>query len=156
MTATSELISRPAPLPRPEALRPNQGKVLTSWKEIAQYLGKGVRTVQRWERDFQLPVRRPAGPSRKRAILALTSDLDAWVALSCPRMVRGQAANGVAPAEGTLRDQIEYSRKLRTANRLLLNELNIALGALNHTVVNLRAMPSSYAEGRPPSWRSAS
>ena len=26
--------------------------VFTSWKEIACYLGKGIRTVQRWERDF--------------------------------------------------------------------------------------------------------
>jgi DNA-binding transcriptional regulator YiaG len=24
--------------------------VLTSWTEIARYLGKGVRTVQRWEK----------------------------------------------------------------------------------------------------------
>lgn len=56
--------------------------VLTSWKEIAQYLGKGVRTVQRWEQDFGLPVRRPAG-TNKKAILARTADLDAWVALRC-------------------------------------------------------------------------
>jgi hypothetical protein len=30
---------------------------LTSWKEIGQYLGKGVRTVQRWEQQMGLPVR---------------------------------------------------------------------------------------------------
>jgi hypothetical protein len=51
--------------------------VLTSWKEIGQYLGKGVRTVQRWEREFGLPVRRPTDPCR-RAVLAIPEELDAW------------------------------------------------------------------------------
>jgi hypothetical protein len=55
------------------------GKVLTSWKEIAQYFGKGVRTVQRWEAAFDLPVRRAAAGRDHRAILALTDDLDAWI-----------------------------------------------------------------------------
>jgi hypothetical protein len=31
---------------------------LNGWKEIAAYLGRSVRTVQRWEKDFGLPVRR--------------------------------------------------------------------------------------------------
>lgn len=51
--------------------------LLTSWKEIGQYLSKGVRTVQRWERELGLPVRRPAGPTR-RAVLAVPEELDAW------------------------------------------------------------------------------
>jgi len=36
-------------------------QILSGWKEIANYLGKGVRTVQRYERYMGLPVRRPAG-----------------------------------------------------------------------------------------------
>jgi len=31
---------------------------LDSWKEIAAYLKRGVRTVQRWERSSGLPVYR--------------------------------------------------------------------------------------------------
>ena len=31
---------------------------LNGWKEIAVFLGKGVRTVQRWERDHGLPIHR--------------------------------------------------------------------------------------------------
>ena len=31
---------------------------LDSWKEIAAYLNKEVRTVQRWEKSLGLPVRR--------------------------------------------------------------------------------------------------
>ena len=33
---------------------------LDSWKEIAAYLKREVRTVQRWEKNLRLPVRRLA------------------------------------------------------------------------------------------------
>jgi hypothetical protein len=52
------------------------GQVLTSWKEIASYLGKGVRTVQRWEAEMDLPVRRPAAD--RHIVLAFPEELDAW------------------------------------------------------------------------------
>jgi predicted DNA-binding transcriptional regulator AlpA len=52
--------------------------VLTSWKEVANYLGKGVRTVQRWEKVRDLPVRRPLGSS-VNTILALPEEIDEWV-----------------------------------------------------------------------------
>ena len=51
---------------------------LTSWKEISRYLGKGVRTVQRWEREAGLPVRRQDEPHH-RAVLALPEELDIWI-----------------------------------------------------------------------------
>jgi len=51
--------------------------ILTSWKEIGQYLGKGVRTVQRWEREAGLPVRRQTEPTH-RAVIAIPEELDAW------------------------------------------------------------------------------
>jgi hypothetical protein len=56
----------------------NEPHVLTSWKEIAAYLGKGVRTVQRWERELSLPVRRPYG-MEKHVIVALPEELDKWM-----------------------------------------------------------------------------
>ena len=51
--------------------------VVDSWKEIASYLGRDVRTVLRWERTRKLPIHRlPGGP--KPAVYALKSELDAW------------------------------------------------------------------------------
>jgi Tol biopolymer transport system component len=50
---------------------------LDSWKEIAAYLGRGVRTVQRWEREEGLPVHRL--PHEKRgSVHAYRAELDAW------------------------------------------------------------------------------
>jgi hypothetical protein len=52
--------------------------VLNSWKEIATYLGRGVRTVQRWERELGLPIRRPRGKDRS-AVMAFQHELDDWL-----------------------------------------------------------------------------
>lgn len=52
--------------------------VFTGWKEIASYLRKGVRTLQRYEREMGLPIHRPSGKDRS-AVLAFRSELDAWL-----------------------------------------------------------------------------
>src|SRR3954465_15149863 len=54
-------------------------RTFQSWKEIAQYMRRGVRTVQRWEAMYGLPVHRPAGRERS-AVFALEHELDKWMA----------------------------------------------------------------------------
>jgi len=54
------------------------GKKLDSWGEIASYLGREVRTVQRWERTEGLPVRRHEH-KKKSTVYAYTGELDAWI-----------------------------------------------------------------------------
>ncbi len=53
-------------------------RILNSWKEIAAYVGRGVRTVQRWEAQLELPVHRPAGKDHG-AVLAFSPELDEWL-----------------------------------------------------------------------------
>lgn len=53
-------------------------RILNSWKEIASYLGRGVRTAQRWEAQLGLPVHRPAGRDHS-AVLAISTELDQWL-----------------------------------------------------------------------------
>lgn len=53
-------------------------KTLNSWKEIASYLGRGVRTVQRWESELQLPVHR-MGSSDRSPVFAFRAELDGWL-----------------------------------------------------------------------------
>jgi len=50
---------------------------LTSWKEIAAHLGKSIRTVQRWERELGLPVRRP-GLRRSGIVFGDPKEMDIW------------------------------------------------------------------------------
>jgi len=51
--------------------------VLDSWKDIASYLQRDVRTVMRWERTRRLPIHRLPG-GKKAAVFALKSELEAW------------------------------------------------------------------------------
>lgn len=50
---------------------------LNGWKEIAAHFGKGVRTVQRWEQVYDLPVRRVSGDGGE-IIYAFVEELDDW------------------------------------------------------------------------------
>jgi TolB-like protein len=72
---------------------------LDSWKEIAAYLNRGTRTVQRWERDEGLPVHR-LQHDKLGSVYAFRSELDAWWA------GRGTAppagAQGAAPSIAVL------------------------------------------------------
>jgi len=52
--------------------------ILNSWKEIASYLERGVRTVQRWEREKRLPVHRIRS-SPKSPVFAFRTEMDSWV-----------------------------------------------------------------------------
>jgi hypothetical protein len=51
---------------------------LDSWKEIADYLRREVRTVQRWEKEKGLPVNRVPGGTR-HAVFAYAGEIDTWL-----------------------------------------------------------------------------
>ena len=53
-------------------------EVLQSWKEISAYLGRDVRTCQRWEEDLGLPIHRLDG-SPKARVLAYQDEIDTWL-----------------------------------------------------------------------------
>jgi TolB-like protein/Tfp pilus assembly protein PilF len=64
----------PSTIPRGES-RPDD--FLDSWKEIAAYLDREVRTVQRWEKREGLPVHRQIH-EKLGTVYAYKSEIDAW------------------------------------------------------------------------------
>jgi tetratricopeptide (TPR) repeat protein len=64
-------------VPRGPDATPAESDRLDSWKEIAGFLRRDVRTVQRWEKQAGLPVHRHA-ESRLRTAYAYRSELEAW------------------------------------------------------------------------------
>lgn len=86
-------------------------RILNSWKEIATYVGRGVRTVQRWEAQLGLPVHRPAGKDHS-AVLAFSSELDQWLD---KRPLRNSLA--LEPFSGL--DPVELQTLLQKADALL-------------------------------------
>jgi hypothetical protein len=65
---------------------------LDSWKEIAVYLGREVRTAQRWERREDLPVHRHSH-AKGSSVWAFKNEIDAWL------HSRDRAASEAAPKE---------------------------------------------------------
>jgi TolB-like protein/Flp pilus assembly protein TadD len=61
----------------PGAATEQLGRRLDSWKEIAAYLGRSEKTVQRWEEKEDLPVHRLVHEKRG-SVYAYTSELDVW------------------------------------------------------------------------------
>lgn len=125
---------------------------LTCWKDVARYMGKGVRTVQRWEREYGLPVRRPVGVTSKSCIMAHTDDLDAWLRDGwCDRMSR-RNGSAVVRCKDSLRgasltNQIRTSHELRAANHALVREISSVLRALVENCDQLMANKLEF--GRP-------
>ncbi len=76
-------ISASGATPSPEG-SPLPGKKLDSWGEIASYLGREVRTVQRWENTEALPVHRHEH-KKKSTVYAYTGELDAWIKKRQPK-----------------------------------------------------------------------
>ena len=89
--------------------------VLGSWKEIANYLGKGVRTVQRWERYSGLPIHRPSGSS-KGVVIAFPAELD--------RCARKQDATAGASARVNLQRNTLLSAELANRTHELHNSMD--------------------------------
>lgn len=110
----------------------NDSILLTCWKDIARYMGKGVRTVQRWEQTLDLPVRRPRGNAYKSAVMARPEDLDVWLSSRWARRVRENQSNRYVKQQVNLDlgASIQTARQLRAANCELVREMSFALETL--------------------------
>lgn len=58
-------------------LKPGDDR-LDSWKEIATYLKRGIRAVQRWEKEENLPIHRH-GHKKTDSVYAFAGELEAWL-----------------------------------------------------------------------------
>ena len=83
----------------PPSVRPPEDR-LDSWKEIANYLGRDVTTVQRWEKREGMPVHRHLH-DKMGSVYASRAELDAWTRgrkLQAARENRNSAASPQLPA----------------------------------------------------------
>ena len=69
---------------------------LRGWKAIADYFGTSDRTVQRWERDLALPVRR-RGNAKGSAVVASRLELDEWRSSPAGRQAEGEHLDDAGP-----------------------------------------------------------
>ena len=65
------------------------GERFDSWKEIAAYLKRDVRTVQRWEKCENLPVHRHFH-NKQGTVYAFKTELDLWWANEQSQLAPGE------------------------------------------------------------------
>jgi len=109
----------------PNSIVSQSTSTFTSWKEIAVYLGKGVRTVQRWEQELGLPVLRPNGkPSG--VVSASRAELDRWWARhwSHGNKSSGNLALAAHESVTVAWENIRASRELRNQSLQLVQQLS--------------------------------
>lgn len=105
-------------------------EILSGWKEIARHLGRGVRTVQRYERELALPIRRPTGKSHG-SVVATVDELDTWVT-AIPIREQFRLTHSALKTDITeqLRRNIEVMSQLQKESHRLQKESQQARHAL--------------------------
>jgi hypothetical protein len=101
---------------------------LTGWKDIAAYLGRSVRTVQRWEKDYGLPVRR-FGLSRPESVFALSREVDEWLLTSQGASARagaGAPETAGRPAESSVPDSGTNGERDGVFGRTSMGRMGVA------------------------------
>lgn len=110
-------------------------EIVNGWKDIASYLGKGVRTVQRYERGLGLPVRRIPGKSNG-SVVATKAELCAWILASPIRetLQLSQPAVDNAVLLDEFRKQVQKLHRLREESKCLREELQGSLELLRASI----------------------
>ena len=122
---------------------------LNSWKEIAGFLDRGVRTVQRWERELHLPVHR-IGKGRRSPVFAVVSELKFWLVTSA-----GRNAINVVDREGIMHDSKGRKREAQLAASLYQLAQTIAESSVRHQrqaealEKNILALRSRFSPRKP-------
>jgi phage terminase Nu1 subunit (DNA packaging protein) len=114
---------------------PKVNASLNSWKEIAVFLGRGVRTVQRWERELGLPVHR-IRETEHSPVFAFASELRKWLERRGKAGVRKppSPSDALPSAEPERRPQLEPPRLLAQEILKMLAEQAKATEQLRHSL----------------------
>lgn len=78
----------------------SENRRLDSWKEIAGYVGRTEKTIQRYEKAKHFPIHRIGGGIKER-VFAFTNEIDAWF-----REQQDASGNGICSDHGNQADAI--------------------------------------------------
>lgn len=129
---------------------------LSGWKDISTYLGKSVRSVQRYERTTGLPIRRPAGGSRG-SVIAIKAELDGWVnasPLSHEFRSSRERPKALTPVLEALTQSVVTGQQLRDEMVRLTSELRSLHAALRESIGTIKT--NARNEVSLPSYRKES
>jgi tetratricopeptide (TPR) repeat protein len=115
---------------------------LTSWKEIAAFVGRDERTAKRWEESRGLPVRRVPGKGRA-SVFAYTDEIEAWLKGTAP--AAPPAAQDIAP-----QTQDRHRRAQHLMPRAVAAIVALAVVIAAAVYVGVNRTPPRVAPGHVP------
>ena len=129
-------------LPAPEPVRFPSDR-LDSWKAIANYLGREVRTVQLWERLEGMPVHRHFH-RKLGSVFAYRSEIDAWR--------RGMSGGPASTASEASTELAPFVREVKTLIAVLPfeslgDDKDLAVFSEGVTIETITALGSLSAQG---------
>jgi len=129
-----------------------QANILCGWKRIATYLDMSVRSVQRYEKEQDLPVRRAIGKSRG-AVMATMAEMDGWVSTRAAQRDSAWGERELLVGVEELRagvnrmhDLLEQLQQLRLEMRHSRNEMLTSARALMVTALQQHRKAKSQRE----------
>jgi hypothetical protein len=104
---------------------------LDSWKEIAVYLGREVRTAQRWEKREGMPIHRHIH-EKASSVYAFKHEIDAWLhSRNRAASQLGPKENCSEPAAESLDPTLFAAVRMPAKSRLLLQNSAAGVGSLD-------------------------
>ncbi len=116
-----------------------QLKTLNSWKEIAGYLGRAVRTVQRWHCDLQLPAHKVRDTLRS-PVFAFPAELDSWMRTCAENNEKKAVCGDTQKARSALRLRAEETMTATAQMLSLIRQQQQQLVDIGHAVKRLLAV----------------
>jgi hypothetical protein len=104
-------------------------QILNGWKEISEYIQRGVRTAQRWEALLGMPVHRPALKDRS-AVVAFSDELDGWISRRSPD------PDPLLRMHGNIGSLVWHTAELASQTRTLQEQLRRSLEAHKNRVAS--------------------
>jgi hypothetical protein len=98
---------------------------MDSWKEIAVYLGREVRTAQRWEKREGLPVHRHVH-AKASSVWAFKHEIDAWLHTRSPA-----ASEPAQSAAESLKTTLLTAARTPTKSQSWLQNAAAAVGSVD-------------------------
>ena len=123
-------------------------QILHSWKEIASYTGRGLRTLQRYEANLAFPIHRPLGKPRS-SVLAFKDEVDRWFAATPQNRSPQANEDGVAPQGPALRGTarpVEDLYKAAETWRTKTTSMQRRFSAMEQTVSSMQQSLNSMLE----------
>ena len=114
-------------------------RILNSWKEIASYLGRGVRTLQRYEEKLGLPVHRPSGRERS-AVVAFADELERWLRNAPSRNGAHSTPTNGDSAVGPELSEIHFKTDVRSELARAKQEMERAHAEYRRTLEHYNAL----------------